>query len=87
MERRECSECHGTIGVAASATLKWYGGPWAHLYDVYLATDSAFTMPTVPDLAETAAKTETSTFSVAVTTLAPGTTYYWKVVGKTMALR
>ena len=40
------------------------------------------------NLAETSAKTETSTFGFTLPmTLARGTTYYWKVVGKTMALR
>jgi hypothetical protein len=68
-------------------TLKWYGGPWAHLYDLYLTTDPAFTTAIPISLAETAAKTETSTFSFAVASLAPGTTYYWKVIGKTMALQ
>ena len=40
------------------------------------------------DLAETPSKTETSTFSYTLpATLVQGTTYYWKVVGKTMALQ
>ena len=40
------------------------------------------------DLAEPSSKTETSRFSYALpTALLPGTTYYWKVVGKTMALQ
>ena len=71
--------------------LKWYGGPWAHLYDLYIDTSSTFTTPAAilyADLAETPAKTEKSTFSYTVPiALAPGTTYYWKVVGKTMALK
>ena len=71
--------------------MKWYGGPWAHFYDLYHRHQlgvhgrrSAFA-----DLAETSAKTETSTFSFTVPTrrAQPGTTYYWKVVGKTMALK
>ena len=79
----------GATGVNTTATLKWYGGPWAHLYDLYLATDSAFSNPMVfSNLAEPSGKTETSTFSYTVpTALAAGTTYYWKVVGKTMALK
>ena len=75
--------------VPTTVTLKWYGGPWAHLYDLYLATDAAFTNPMVfTNLAETPQKTETSTFSYTLpVTLREGTTYYWKVVGKTMALQ
>ena len=39
-------------------------------------------------LAESSSKTATSTFSYTVPSpLRPGTTYYWKVVGKTMALQ
>jgi hypothetical protein len=79
----------GTGGVSITPTLTWYGGPWAHLYDLHLATNAAFTGATVfADLPETASKTEKSTFSFTLpATLAPGTTYYWKVVGKTMALK
>jgi len=79
----------GATGVATTLTLKWFGGPWAHLYDLYIDTNAAFTNPTVySNLAETGAKTETSTFSYALPmTLTAGTTYYWKVVGKTMALK
>jgi phosphatidylserine/phosphatidylglycerophosphate/cardiolipin synthase-like enzyme len=75
--------------INTTTTLKWFGGPWAHLYDLYIDTNSAFTNPTVyTNLAETSSKTETSTFSFALpTALTAGTTYYWKVVGKTMALQ
>ena len=50
---------------------------------------SLLTMPQVfTDLAEPSTKTETSTFSYTLpVTLVQGTTYYWKVVGKTMALK
>ena len=80
----------GASNVSTTPTFKWSGGPWAHLYDLYLDTSSTFTSPnliTVLDLAETPAKTASSAFSTTLTTpLLPGTTYYWKVVGKTMAL-
>jgi len=79
----------GTTGVSTTVTLKWFGGPWAHLYDLYLDTNAAFTNPTIfTNLAESSAKTEDSIFSYVVPmTLVQGTTYYWKVVGKTMALQ
>jgi phosphatidylserine/phosphatidylglycerophosphate/cardiolipin synthase-like enzyme len=79
----------GAANVSTTPTLTWFGGPWAHLYDLHLATNSTFTNPVVfTDLAETGGKTATSTFSFAIPgALQPGTTYYWKVVGKTMALK
>jgi phosphatidylserine/phosphatidylglycerophosphate/cardiolipin synthase-like enzyme len=79
----------GVTGVGTSnVTFKWFGGPWAHLYDFYLDTNPDPTTLVAPDLAESASKTATSTFSFVYTgTLQPGTTYYWKVVGKTMALQ
>ena len=80
----------GATGLATTVTLKWYGGPWAHLYDLYLDTNAAFTNPQVfSNLAEDPArKNATSLFSYVVpVTLTQGTTYYWKVVGKTMALQ
>jgi hypothetical protein len=81
------SPASGTTRVSTRPTLKWYGGPFAHLYDLYIATNSAFSNAMVfRNLAESSGKTENSTFSYTVpTTLAPGRTYYWKVVGKTMA--
>jgi len=77
----------GSGNVGTSLTLRWYGGPWAHLYDLYIDTTTAFSAPMVfANLAETGSKTETSTFSYTLpTALRAGTTYYWKVVGKTMA--
>jgi len=80
----------GATDQPTTLTLKWFGGPWAHLYDLYIDTNSAFTNPTVyKDLAEDPTKkTETSTFSFTLpVTLTQGTTYYWKVVGKTIALK
>ena len=77
-------------GNAATTSLKltWYGGPWAHLYDLYLDTNPNPTTLVGADLAETPSKTENSTFSYTLPfQLQPGTTYYWKVVGKTMALQ
>ena len=45
-------------GVGTTVTLQWFGGPWAHLYDLYIDTSSAFTNPAVfLNLAETPSKT------------------------------
>ena len=79
---------NGATGVGPSLQLTWYGGPWAHLYDLYLDTNPDPVTPIAFNLAETSSKSETSTFSYTPSiALRPGTTYYWKVVGKTMALQ
>ncbi|HEV3485889.1 MAG TPA: phosphatidylserine/phosphatidylglycerophosphate/cardiolipin synthase family protein, partial [Vicinamibacterales bacterium] len=73
-------------GVGTNVTLAWYGGPWAHLYDVYFGTS-----PTPPLVAQNLAlgpsdsSSKFQTYQVP-TTLLTGTTYYWKIVSKTMAL-
>src|SRR5918999_695982 len=53
----------GVSGVGTTVTFKWFGGPWAHLYDFYLDTSPTLTTPVVTNLAEPGSKTETSTFT------------------------
>lgn len=78
----------GAAGVAATTgvTLSWYGGPWAHLYDVYLGTDPSNLTRVGQDLALGPSESSGQVQSVTVNqALAPGAAYYWRVVGKTMA--
>jgi len=78
----------GAVGVnQAGQKLVWYGGPWAHLYDVYFGTDPAAMTLFAADqpLGPSETTTQNQTFPLP-TPLAPGTTYYWKIVSKTMAL-
>ncbi|HXI29957.1 MAG TPA: phospholipase D-like domain-containing protein [Vicinamibacterales bacterium] len=67
-----------------TTTLKWYGGPWAHKYDIYFGTSS-----TPPLLAANVALgpsgTTTTLQSYTTPQMLPATTYYWKIVSKTMA--
>ena len=85
--------------VSPTTTLRWNGGPWAHLYDVQIATDQYFTNmvfssshATDLNLREKSDKNETSLFpksggyALPAGLLKEGTTYYWRVVGYTMAL-
>lgn len=81
-----------------SITLQWEGGPWAHKYDIYFGTSS--NPPLLVANASTVQSGAVSgqpllntgsvdngvveSFKIA-TTLQPGTTYFWRVVGKTMA--
>src|SRR5581483_5886473 len=66
--------------------LKWDGGPWGQLYDVYFGTD-----PNPPlfaqnlQLGPTDPSAPTVTQKIILPLLQPGTTYYWRIVTRTMA--
>jgi regulation of enolase protein 1 (concanavalin A-like superfamily) len=75
----------GATGLSTSSVeLRWVAGVWTHVYDVYLGTD-----PTPPllaadrELGPSMSSSDHKRFTV--TNLQPGTTYYWRIVGKTMA--
>jgi phosphatidylserine/phosphatidylglycerophosphate/cardiolipin synthase-like enzyme/regulation of enolase protein 1 (concanavalin A-like superfamily) len=73
-------------GVAtASVVLKWYGGPWAHKYDVLMGTDPNNLQPVLLDTELGPSESSTQYQSFTATNLAAGTTYYWRVVSRTMA--
>jgi hypothetical protein len=75
------------IGVPTTGqSLKWYGGPWAHLYDVYFGTLPTLMTPLAANLALGPSLTTTQYQSFALPELQPGTTYYWKIVSRTAAL-
>ena len=79
-------------------TLQWEGGPWAHKYDIYFGTSpdppllvaNASTSQSGASagqpLLNTGSVDDGVTESYKIqTTLQPGTTYFWRVVSKTMA--
>ena len=77
---------NSTQGIpAASLTLKWQAGYWAHNYDIYFGTS-----PQPPLLAAnqmlgpSQSPTDYRQYTVPAS-LQPGTTYYWRIVSKTMA--
>jgi phosphatidylserine/phosphatidylglycerophosphate/cardiolipin synthase-like enzyme len=80
------SPAHLATGVATTGVkLTWFGGPFAHKYDIYFGTT-----PTPPllvsDLALGPSESSRQMQSYTIpTTLGTGTTYYWRVVSKTMA--
>src|SRR4029079_9859726 len=73
-------------------------GPWAHKYDIYFgttpnppllvadaSTSQSGAQPGQP-LLDTGSVDDGNPESYTIkTTLLPGTTYYWRIVGKTMA--
>jgi regulation of enolase protein 1 (concanavalin A-like superfamily)/HKD family nuclease len=75
-------------GVATSGVkLVWDGGAWAHIYDIYFGTSSnpplfLANQNLGPD---DPAKSPKQLQSVPLPTLSAATTYYWKIVSKTMA--
>ena len=75
----------GATGVGTSAELVWYAGPWAHLYDIYLGTDAANLRPVAMDLPLGPSQSTTDYRRFTLGSLNGGTTYFWRVVSKTMA--
>ena len=92
------SPANTSVGQPTTLTLKWEGGPWAHKYDIYFgtnpnpplliadaSTDQSGAVPGEPRL-DTGSVDDGVTESITIpVTLTAGTTYYWRIVGKTMA--
>ena len=76
---------NAATGVPTKPVLNFQAGPFAHLYDIYLGTTTS------PQLIAVNVPLGPSEYggllSYQVPELAPGTTYYWRVVAKTMALQ
>jgi hypothetical protein len=80
---------NGATGVGSTVVLKWDGGNWNHKYDVYIGL--------APTLTEADKKTsdiivgspytgDQESWTIPTTVpLQAGTTYFWRIVGKTMA--
>jgi hypothetical protein len=91
------SPANAALGVASSVALKWEGGWWAHKYDIYFGTTNPPPLVAqnfMPGSATAGVNSNKESFnpcappaplvSICPTGLAPGTTYYWRIRGKTM---
>jgi len=92
------SPANAAIGQPTDLILKWEGGPWAHKYDIYFGTTNnppllvadASTFQSGAQAGQPLLDTGSvddgvmESYTIPVV-LQPGTTYFWKVVGKTMA--
>ncbi len=79
---------NGATGVNQSSSLKWDGGPWGQLFDVYLGTGATGPLTLIASNVDTGAPDPAPNHvlgSYGISGLAPQTTYRWKIVSKTMA--
>ncbi|MEW6127530.1 MAG: IPT/TIG domain-containing protein [Acidobacteriota bacterium] len=76
---------NGATDQPTSLALRWEGGYWAHKYDIYFGTNA--TPPLIAADVQTGSPGPGTAETFTVSGLAPGVTYYWRVVGKTMANR
>jgi len=74
------SPLDAAAGQTTTVVLSWKPGPWAHRADVYLSTSS----PPALYLRDVSLSPN-STKKLTISGLLAGTTYYWKIVSKTMA--
>ena len=91
LENKAPANAAQNVPFAAGVTLRWYPGQFAHRYDIYLGTSSnPATMTKVVDDVDmgpsaTAATAHQKSVTIPANMLLPGTTYYWRVVSRTMA--
>jgi hypothetical protein len=79
------SPADGATNQSTTLTLTWSAGLWAHRYDIFLGTS-----PDPPlfaadvELGPSRSSSDHKKYTVPMV-LNPGTTYYWRIVSKTMA--
>ena len=74
---------NGATSLSSSVTLKWDGREFAHKYDIYFGPSSSPPLLASDVVVGSPVTGQKETYTVQ--NLAPGTTYYWRIVGKTMA--
>jgi phosphatidylserine/phosphatidylglycerophosphate/cardiolipin synthase-like enzyme len=91
------SPSNNALSTATTVVLKWEGGWWAHKYDIYFGTTNPPPLVAqnfMPGSATAGVMSAKESFnpcappapfvSACPSGLTPGTTYYWKIRGKTM---
>ena len=91
------SPANGAFDLGTSVSLRWEGGWWAHKYDVHFGTTNPpplVAQDYMPGAATAGVSSKKESFnpcsppapfvSVCPSGLTPGTTYYWRIRGKTM---
>jgi hypothetical protein len=79
------SPSNGATGQPATGmVLTFEGGPWAHKFDIYFGTEPNPPLIATDQFLGRVDNGVIERYSLQQT-LTPGTTYYWRVVGKTMA--
>jgi hypothetical protein len=79
---------NAATGVNQSVSLKWDGGPWGQLFDIYLGTGASGPLTLIASNVDTGAPDPAPNHvfgSYNISGLAPQTVYRWKIVSKTMA--
>jgi phospholipase D-like protein/IPT/TIG domain-containing protein len=79
---------NAATGQNQSLTLRWDGGPWGQLFDIYLGTGASGPLTLIASNVDTGAPDPAPNHVLGtynVSGLAPATTYRWKIVSKTMA--
>ena len=89
---------NGATAQPTTITLQWEGGPWAHKYDIFFGTSAnppllvsnatttqSGAQPGDPLLTTGSVDDGVMESYKLQTTLQPGTTYFWRVVSRTMA--
>jgi phosphatidylserine/phosphatidylglycerophosphate/cardiolipin synthase-like enzyme len=78
----------GVGGVATSGVmLRWHAGFWAHKYDIYFGTSANPPLLAADQTLGPSHSADDFKQYTLPLTLVPGTTYYWRIVSKTMADR
>lgn len=79
---------NGASAVSQNVTLQWDGGPWGQIFDIYLNAGTSASKLIASNVVtgdpDPAPNHVYGRFPLSG--LAPGTTYSWKIVSKTMAL-